>query len=67
MKITKFDPFLGKNVTIEVPITSQQYAEVIARVVPIQQICPDLSSEYREFLISGISPQGWHLYEQSHE
>ena len=63
MKITKFDPILSKVVTLDVPITHQQYAAISSRTHPIQDIVPELSESYREFLISGISPEGWALYE----
>lgn len=63
MKITKFDPILNKSVTLEVPITEEQYKKIQNRVDPIQHIAPSLSVDLREFLISGISPEGWALYE----
>lgn len=63
MKITKFDPILNKVITLDVPITHQQYATINRRTNPIQDIVPELSESYREFLISGISPEGWALYE----
>ena len=63
MKITKFDPILNKVITLDVPITHQQYATINRRTNPIQDIVPELSESYREFLISGISPEGCALYE----
>ena len=63
MKITKFDPILSKMVTLDIPITHQQYLAITNRTEPIQDIVPDLSEDYREFLISGVSPEGWALYE----
>ena len=63
MKITKFDPILTKMVTLDVPITYQEYAAINERTNPIQDVVPQLSESYREFLISGISPEGWALYE----
>lgn len=63
MKITKYDPMLSKNVTLEIPITEKQYLQIKNRTKPIQDIAPNLSIELREFLISGISPEGWALYE----
>ena len=63
MKITKFDPILNKNVTLEIPITEEQYKKIQNRVEPIQHIAPSLSIDLREFLISGTSPEGWALYE----
>lgn len=63
MKITKFDPILSKNITLEVPITEEQYQRIKNRTDPIQRIAPALSADLREFLISGISPEGWALYE----
>jgi|11_taG_2_1085331.scaffolds.fasta_scaffold00138_23 hypothetical protein len=67
MNITKFDPILGKDVTIYVPITQEEYAAILSRTHPIQNIVPNLPSAYREFLISGISPQGWELYESTNQ
>lgn len=63
MKITKFDPMLNKMVTLDIPITHQQYFAIDTRTDPIQDIVPELSESHREFLISGISPEGWALYE----
>jgi hypothetical protein len=63
MKITKFDPMLSRNITLDIPITEEQYASISNRTKTIQELFPSLSSEHREFLISGISPQGWDLYE----
>lgn len=63
MKITKFDPILSKNITLEIPITEEQYQKIRNRANPIQDIAPALPAHFREFLISGISPEGWALYE----
>lgn len=65
MKITKMDPVLGKEVTLDIPITELEYERIINRYITneyIQDIVPNLSDEYREFLISGISPKGWLKY-----
>jgi hypothetical protein len=62
MKITKTDPYLDEEVTLDIPITQTQYEKVINRTesnIFIQDIVPHLSVEHREFLISGISPKGW--------
>lgn len=69
MKITKHDPMLGKNVTIEVPITEKEYKEVLNRHNTgkyIQDIVPHLDVSFREYLISGISPEGWTEYIRAH-
>jgi|11_taG_2_1085331.scaffolds.fasta_scaffold58139_2 hypothetical protein len=65
MKITKIDPVLGEKVTLDVPITEEQYQEILNRYITkkyIQDIVPNLAPEYREFIISGISPQSWDKY-----
>lgn len=64
IQVTKFDPILRKKVTLNIPITWQEYAVVSARIVPIQEIVPNLPADLREFLISGISPEGWQQYEK---
>lgn len=65
MMITKFDPMLGKQVTLEIDITKQQYSRVLDRfntLECIQDIIPNASDADREFLISGISPEGWKYF-----
>jgi hypothetical protein len=69
MKITKTNPMTGKNVTLEVPITPEEYQEIQNRFITgkyIQDIVPDLKDSYREFLISGIDPDSWEEYVAAH-
>jgi hypothetical protein len=56
MKITKFDFLAKEYITVDVPITVEQFERVQDRFQTkelIQNIVPELSKEYREFLITG--------------
>lgn len=54
MKITKYDPLKRKEVTMELPITEEQYNRWQAGEF-IQIAMPNLTPIQREFLITGIS------------
>ena len=59
MLITKESRISGKISSMELDITSEQLDRINSRVELIQNIVPHLSSEQREFLITGITPQEW--------
>lgn len=56
MKITKTSIVSGLKHTREINITEQQLDQM-NRGKHIQWLCPNLSPEDREFLISGITPE----------
>lgn len=57
MLITRISLLTGTEHTREVPITLHQAKDLIRGLV--QEICPELTVEDREFLISGITPEEW--------
>jgi hypothetical protein len=59
MLITKESRISGKISSMELDITSEQLDRINSRVELIQNIVPHLSSEQREFLITGMTPQEW--------
>lgn len=58
MKITKRSVISGELHTREIDINVHQL-EQMAKGKHIQWLCPQLSPEDREFLISGITPEEW--------
>ena len=58
MKITKKSVLTGITHTREIEITEQQLDQM-KRGKHIQWLCPQLSADDREFLISGIMPEEW--------
>ena len=48
--------FTGENYSCKVPTTG---LEIWQSGAPIQGAMPNVPAEEREFLISGISPNGW--------
>lgn len=59
MQITKASRISGTVSTMELDITSEQLTRIEAGIELIQNIVPHLSSDEREFLITGITPQEW--------
>jgi hypothetical protein len=59
MLITKESRISGKISSMDLDITSDQLDRINLRVELIQNIVPHLSSEQREFLITGMTPQEW--------
>ena len=59
MQITKQSRISGKISTMDLDITSEQLDRIEAKIELIQNIVPHLSSDEREFLITGITPQEW--------
>ena len=61
MEITKKSLLTGKVHTMEIPITQHQL-DMWEGGGLIQNVMPQLNSEEREFLISGITPKEWDEY-----
>ena len=59
MLITRISLLTGAEHTREVPITDHQAEDLELRRGLIQDICPDLSSIDREFLMTGITLDEW--------
>jgi hypothetical protein len=59
MLVTKQSRISGKISSMDLDITSEQLDRVNLGIELIQNIVPHLSSEEREFLITGITPQEW--------
>ena len=58
MQITKTSPVTGKVNTREIDVTPVQLNEWLDGAL-IQNVMPHLTSEEREFLISGSMPDEW--------
>ena len=58
MQITKTSPVSGKENTLELNITQEQYNRWQAGE-HIQNVMPHLSPDEREFLISGCTAEDW--------
>lgn len=58
MKITKRSIISNKLHTREIAITELQLDQM-NKGKHIQWLCPNLSADDREFLISGITPEEW--------
>lgn len=61
MKITKTDPFTGKENTLDLKVTPTQLARWQAGA-KAQDVFIFLNADEREFLISGIPPGKWDEY-----
>jgi hypothetical protein len=59
MLITKTSRISGTISTMDLNITSEQLSRIEEGRELIQNIVPHLSSDEREFLITGITPQEW--------
>ena len=58
MIIKKFNIILQKEVQMDIPITEAEM-ERIQQGEYIQRVVPHLSSDQREFIISGMLPGQW--------
>jgi len=58
MIIKKFNIILQKEVQMDIPITEAEM-ERIQQGELIQRVVPHLSSDQREFIISGLLPGQW--------
>jgi hypothetical protein len=59
MLVTKESRISGKISSMDLDITSDQLDRINLKIELIQNIVPHLSSEQREFLITGITPDEW--------
>lgn len=62
VKVTKTSLHSGKTHTLELPISELEYfvgTEARRCGALIQDAFPGLSAEYREFLMTGITPEEW--------
>ena len=55
MNITKRDPLTGKENTLDLPITEEQF-KAWQNGGMIQRVMPHLTPDEREFVISGLMP-----------
>lgn len=58
MKLERISILTGARHIREVNVTPEQLGRR-TRGEPIQNICPELSADDREFIISGITPEEW--------
>ena len=63
MKITRTCVLDGKQYTMEIPITEEDYKKCMheykIKGEHIQTAFRQLSAEHREFILSGITPERW--------
>lgn len=62
MKITKISRLSGKDNTMEIPFTDEQfkkYERWFKGEGLIQNMLPHLSADQREFLMTGITSEEW--------
>jgi hypothetical protein len=62
MQITKTSQLTGKTHTLELDVTKEQmerFENRIANREYVQTIFPHLEAKYREFILTGITPQEW--------
>lgn len=58
MQVTKRSAISGKQHTLEIDITQEQWDRWKAGEL-LQNVCPHLSADDREFLISGSTKEEW--------
>lgn len=58
MKITRKNPFTGKNITRDIPVTQAQLDNWNNGKL-IQDAMPNLSADDREFILTGILLEQW--------
>ena len=59
MKVTKRSRLSGKEHTLEIDVTQEQLDDWKREKKLVQVAFPHLTSDEREFLISGITPEEW--------
>lgn len=60
--VTKQCPFTGVNNTLEIPLAPEVYLNCFMQWQSgslIQEAFPMLSPDYREFIMTGITPEMW--------
>ena len=58
MLITRTSPLSGKTHTLNIPVTASQLYNWENGML-IQEAMPNLSTEDREFILSGSTPEEW--------
>ena len=58
MRITKRDPFTGKENTMVIDVTDEQIWDWQDGTL-IQNAMPNLTPDEREFIMTGIMPESW--------
>ena len=58
MKIRRRSPRTGRAHTMELDVTEEELA-AWQRGARIQDACPRLSDEQREFILTGFTPEDW--------
>ena len=58
MKITRVSPFSNKKTTLELDVTARQIASWEKGEL-IQDAMPNLTSDEREFIKTGVTPDEW--------
>lgn len=59
MKITMQSPLSGEYHTMELPVTQEQLEVWKSGGGLIQEVFPELTSDEREFLKTGLTPEDW--------
>lgn len=60
MLVSRVSQATGKTNTREIALTAMQVTQLeSAGRRAIQDICPELSDQDREFIISGVTPEEW--------
>lgn len=59
MIITKVSAITGVTHTRDVPITLKEYSDWVSTNELVQYAFPNLSSDDREFLLTGSTPEEW--------
>jgi len=59
MKVSRTSAISGKERTLDLPITQEQYDRWLNDRVLIQDAFPHLTPGQREFLLSGITDEEW--------
>lgn len=62
MRIYRVSPLTGKQNYLDLDITGEQYDNWKNKAMLIQNAMPHLTSDEREFLISGLYPGEWDEY-----
>ncbi len=60
MQITRVSFYSRKKHTMEIPVTHEQLAAWQDGML-IQDAMPNISTEHREFIMSGITPEAEHI------
>ena len=59
MKVTRTSAFTGVTRTLDLDISEQNLQDWEEGLLLIQDASPNLTSEEREFIMTGITPEEW--------